>query len=1288
MTDLSYGEEFVCSTKEALAAYTISYAPQHSTWSDKTANALRDGDWRTGVATIPVSGEEQASIVFTYAQPVTASSLVWQFLSGASYNYYGYMFLEFFDEDLGEWRQVEDFEMANPTTAKEYIRADGNNGRHVMGYFPPVTASKWRLYRSSSSYLALSEFKLGCAPTMLMNLGDIQCSNPFCSVITQYVLPSLVYARVSSYFKGATVSITSDTIAMDGYIDVNYRGYESDSGPGTALPLVTVAPGDEQIVWNVGGSGAGYGGDGSFSCYFNPAHFVDSIHRKSGPAYGLATAPWDYGSGGGSSLNTNNTLGHNGGQGGGRIRLTAKDEVRFYGGVLTAQGKSGTSAPSGSGVVGRGGGGAGGSVQIHSATRVAGSATVTVNGGGTKSSIPGGGGGGGRIAVLAGSHIDSEVVLSAFGGSASTGACVGAPGTIYTVVGNHKVLRIEQSSGSAASPAYTPFPADSPSDLDELNVVGSYSFVRGPLDGSPIRTKSFHMNRHNKLWGETTLHLNAETLYSSGRIDAKRALTIEVVDAQFDTYHRSNASESVRIVGPGLVDDVSHLTTRKAMTGCPANIDPVLAMAEVTVTGTIQEASYSVSGRPKVTDIHQVLTDFQPASYFQTSATVGSYMQWSFPRPVTLGNFLWYQTSTHRSYTNGARIEYYDEASEEWVGVRDVNSSMVGYNLWESVRFEPHTAQLWRIKHQHVSSSKYIGFKEIHPRCDRATIEVRSGANLTCLAFDCRLEVSAPHAVVIEDGILAASTVTIDVAGLIADASITTQGRGYPAATGPGAGPPSIPGLTDTSVVSGTGGGHGGEGGHTYHTADVSNPMTRGGSAYGSASNPRHYGSGGGKGYHYDKDGNVVGEGGSGGGVVIVTARDFLAATTSYAIESDGHHTGTMTTCTGCGGGAGGSVLLRADRFYTHTDSSIVARGACGTSAGCGGGGRIAVYSQDELSYSFPYVTMSTISEPVVTGRYGGAGTIYTSFDGNTTLWIDARNYEGVVGTTPYPSDLTSTVHQILVRQKARLSVSDTSKLVTQHLAVDANAHVIGNSLVLNVFKVTNRGYITGEQSVTLTDARFRSIASSLTKAGACYGGGMNTRWKLTTSHTSPPADLEDRIRDPYTAGMLLPNPSGALGSWWQFEFPAAVLLSTVRLTFSDNGNYLNWRYIEISNDGVNFEPHYQFGTMTNARHHIVEFPPVAAKYWRIHDRHNRQVGLDYIDWGCAGPVARLDAGSKTVCTSKLCAITLDMQSQFAAWDITGFMYVCGICVAKWFGDLQTHSCVDRVLALQQRLHD
>lgn len=151
-------------------------------------------------------------------------------------------------------------------------------------------------------------------------------------------------------------------VESDGALSVAGRGWPAMSGPGAgqagSLPS--------------GGSHAGRGGGGG-------------TFNGSGPTYGDAAQPVDFGSGGGTELIV-------GGAGGGALRLVVTDTLRVDG-TVNARGASPV-ATAGSTL--DPGGGAGGSLWLEAAV-VAGNGTLDASGG--NGGNLGGGGGGGRVSL-------------------------------------------------------------------------------------------------------------------------------------------------------------------------------------------------------------------------------------------------------------------------------------------------------------------------------------------------------------------------------------------------------------------------------------------------------------------------------------------------------------------------------------------------------------------------------------------------------------------------------------------------------------------------------------------------------------------------------------------------------------------------------------------------------------------------------------------------------------------------------------------------------------------------
>jgi hypothetical protein len=172
------------------------------------------------------------------------------------------------------------------------------------------------------------------------------------------------------------------------------KGYASETGTGTGASH------------NYSGGGAGYGGEGG-----------KGQNTAAGISYGSIIAPVDLGSGGGRA-----TYVGNGGSGGGAVRL-------IVGGTLTVNGSIAANGGDGIGNVNySSGGGSGGSIYL-TVGGLAGSGTISANGGATSpATYTGGGGAGGRIAMYY-DYTTFSGQISAFGGG---GYVAGGAGTVYS----------------------------------------------------------------------------------------------------------------------------------------------------------------------------------------------------------------------------------------------------------------------------------------------------------------------------------------------------------------------------------------------------------------------------------------------------------------------------------------------------------------------------------------------------------------------------------------------------------------------------------------------------------------------------------------------------------------------------------------------------------------------------------------------------------------------------------------------------------------------------------------
>ncbi len=199
------------------------------------------------------------------------------------------------------------------------------------------------------------------------------------------------------------------TVEAGGRIDVDAKGY-GGGWSGDGLPNSQSAgqgPGGGTIG---AGSHGGRGGDS----------ISGTTHIRSGNTYGQPDAPVGPGSGGGS---TDGRAGHQGGNGGGAVRIEAAGHVAVNG-TITADGGvgGGNSSP-----------GSGGAIWIACRTFGGTNGIVRANGPDRLR----GGGGGGRIAIVydtaeQASLPDPGVTLSVRGGLTTGGSlCNGDIGTLY-----------------------------------------------------------------------------------------------------------------------------------------------------------------------------------------------------------------------------------------------------------------------------------------------------------------------------------------------------------------------------------------------------------------------------------------------------------------------------------------------------------------------------------------------------------------------------------------------------------------------------------------------------------------------------------------------------------------------------------------------------------------------------------------------------------------------------------------------------------------------------------------
>jgi hypothetical protein len=272
------------------------------------------------------------------------------------------------------------------------------------------------------------------------------------------------------------VTVTSDaTIKAGGGLVADGMGYSGRTGPGH---------GDVDELDYTGGGG-GYGGYGAKAG-------GTQGNGYGGSTYGSVTEPVDLGSGGGSYHGL-------GGAGGGAIRLNVTGML-LLDGRISADGSPGLNEGSG--------GGAGGSVWLTVGT-LAGTGTISANGGAGDGFglTGGGGGGGGRIAI--------EYELDLFFGTTTAqgggGSGWGGAGTVYSKANNQSWGLVVADNGGQSG-TNTTFGATTGATFD-LTVRGGAAVTTVP---SPWPTLGTVMVASNGLLVVNYLAAELHTITISG----------------------------------------------------------------------------------------------------------------------------------------------------------------------------------------------------------------------------------------------------------------------------------------------------------------------------------------------------------------------------------------------------------------------------------------------------------------------------------------------------------------------------------------------------------------------------------------------------------------------------------------------------------------------------------------------------------------------------------------------------------------------------------------------------
>jgi hypothetical protein len=236
------------------------------------------------------------------------------------------------------------------------------------------------------------------------------------------------------------VAVTTFDLQASGSIDVSSLGHPGGTSEDEAGQGLSPGGGDD----NDAGGGAGHaslGGDDSFSGGENLGGSV---------TYGIATAPVEYGSGGGSGEF------FDGGYGGGVVKIFATN-LSLNGSILA----KGGNAQLGGGCCDHGGGGSGGSIWISTSGSLSGTGTLNASGGNSGGQY-GGSGSGGRIALaVTGGAYTFNGSITNVGGTGN----VSGPGSIELNITDPSAVC---TTGTAA----TTCTMNNPLYVKDINVTG------------------------------------------------------------------------------------------------------------------------------------------------------------------------------------------------------------------------------------------------------------------------------------------------------------------------------------------------------------------------------------------------------------------------------------------------------------------------------------------------------------------------------------------------------------------------------------------------------------------------------------------------------------------------------------------------------------------------------------------------------------------------------------------------------------------------------------------------
>lgn len=292
------------------------------------------------------------------------------------------------------------------------------------------------------------------------------------------------------------VSVQSGDATIYGEVNADAKGYQQFSGPGKP---------EDTGAGTGGASHAGVGGDGDCS----------SCGTAGTVIYGLEATPVTYGSGGGDDQAT-------GADGGGAIKLTVSGTLTVDGAV-TADGAEAAGYS-----IYKSGAASGGSVWLNVGT-LAGTGSISANGGDglSRYNRDGGPGGGGRIALYYSANTSDLTEFSADGGAPTAESGTAGDGTMYLIgkVGTPFNTKQFKNDGITA--------IGTGAETDELIVKASFQVSDG--DNPETLTPEVEVREVGTDFSDVATHTGDDIAYSGGAGVTATVSMTGLVDGE--SYH-------------------------------------------------------------------------------------------------------------------------------------------------------------------------------------------------------------------------------------------------------------------------------------------------------------------------------------------------------------------------------------------------------------------------------------------------------------------------------------------------------------------------------------------------------------------------------------------------------------------------------------------------------------------------------------------------------------------------------------------------------------------------------